>query len=121
VDARRFDPAASIAEAFLARYPENRLAREMRGSLLFRRGDAAEALAEHERLREEYAELSKTPNRLPLGYYRAVGNLARIRASRGDAREAEVLRVEWRRGLRGPAGPWLPAGLKADLAGPDGT
>jgi hypothetical protein len=84
---------------------------------LFRSGNPSGALAEYEKLREEYSELAKaSPDRLPLGYYRAVGNLARIRAALGDRREAEALRSEWNRGLGEAAGPWLPAGLKDELS-----
>lgn len=112
VDAKRFDSAAAITESFLTRYPDNRLARELRGSLCLRSGNPAGARAEYEKLREEYAELAKAPGRLPLGYYRAVGNLLRAQTALGNRREAEALRKEWNRGLEGASGAWLPAGLK---------
>jgi hypothetical protein len=115
MDARRFDSAAGVTESFLTRYPDNRLARELRGVLLFRRGSLAEARGEHEKLRGEYAELAKAPSRIPLGYYRAVGNLVRVHAALGDKQGAEALRAEWNRGFEGPAGPWLPSVLKDEI------
>ncbi len=116
VDAGRFDSAAAITEGFLHRYPGNRLARELRGSLAFRAGDPAASRAEYEKLREEYARIAKGPGRLPLGYYRSVGNLARARVAVGDRQGAANLRAEWNRGLAGASGAWLPSGLKAEVA-----
>lgn len=116
VDAGSLDSAAAIIDAFLGRYPENRMGRELRGSLAFRAGDPAASRAEYEKLREEYARVAREPGLLPLGYYRAVGNLARARAAAGDLEEAAALRAEWNRGLAGPSGPWLPSGLRAELA-----
>ncbi|HEX2612464.1 MAG TPA: hypothetical protein VHO02_02575 [Fibrobacteria bacterium] len=116
MDAKRFDSAAGVMGDFLSHYPDNRLARELRGVLLYRRGSLVEARGEHEKLREEYAELAKAPGRIPLGYYRAVGNLTRIRAALGDKQGATALRAEWNRGLEGPAGPWLPSVLKDDIS-----
>jgi hypothetical protein len=116
VDVKRFDEASAITEDFLTRYPGNRLARELRGSLAFRRGNPSESRAEYEKLREEYAEQAKAPGRIPLGYFRAVGNILRAQSAAGNRREVEALRKEWKRGLAGPAGPWLPAGLKEELS-----
>ena len=107
--------ALRIADAFLERYPGNRMGREMRGSALYRAGRFQEARAEYENLREEYQGLRKYPGRVPLGYYRAVGNLARIYAALGMRPEAEARLAEWNRAGRSAVGPWLPASLKEDL------
>jgi tetratricopeptide (TPR) repeat protein len=117
VDKGRIEPALRIADGFLERYPGNRLAREMRGSALYRGKRFAEARAEYEALREEYQWIRKSPERLPLGYYRAVGNLARIYAALGMRPEAEARLAEWNRAGPSGAGPWLPASLREDLAG----
>ena len=111
------EAALRIPEAFLGRYPGNRLAREMRGSALYRAGRFTEARAEYENLRGEYwvvgpGNAKAFPERLPLGYYRAVGNLLRAQTALGNRRESEALRKEWNRGLAGPSGAWLPTGLK---------
>ncbi len=116
VDKGRIEPALRIAEAFLERYPGNRLAREMHGSALYRGKRLMEARAEYENLREEYRGLKKAPERLPLGYYRAVGNLARIYAALGRGPEAEARLAEWNRAGRSGVVPWLPVSLKEDLA-----
>jgi hypothetical protein len=116
VEAQRFDSASAITEGFLTRYPDNRLARELRGSLAFRNGNPTGARQEYEKLREDYAELAKAPNRIPLGYYRATGNLVRIHAALGNRRETGTMRAEWNRGLTGSAGPWLPSSLKDDVS-----
>ena len=115
-DKGRIDQALRIINAFLERYPDNRMAREMRGSALYRGKRFAEARTEYENLREEYMGLKKSPDRLPLGYYRAVGNLARIYAALGLRPEAEARLAEWNRAGRSGVAPWLPASLKDDLA-----
>jgi hypothetical protein len=117
VENGRLSPALRITEGFLERYPDHRLARELRGSALYRAGRHAEARAVFEKLREDYSGLKRTPERLPLGYYRAVGNLARVYQALGLRAEAEARRGEWNRASRSGAGPWLPASLKKDLAG----
>lgn len=116
VDHRRFGPAQSITAEFLARYPENRLMRQMRADAFFQAGKLAEARDAYERLRGEYAALPPAPGNLPLGYFRSVGNLARIQAARGDRRETEARVAEWNRAERLGLMPWLPAVLKRDVA-----
>jgi tetratricopeptide (TPR) repeat protein len=115
-DQKRFDAAQAVTRNFLETYPDNRLAREMRADGLYHAGRFAGARTEQEKLREEYALLAKTPGRLPLGYFRAVGNLARIHDALGQRREAEARLAEWRQAGRTGAAPWLPPSLKRDLA-----
>ena len=55
IDRKEIDSALHIADDFLRRYPRNRLARQMRGSALFRGGRLPDARREYEALlrREE--------------------------------------------------------------------
>lgn len=112
VRAENLGAALRIADAFLERYPGNRMGREMRGSVLYWAGRLQEAREEYENLREDYRKLRKP---LPLGYYRATGNLARVYAALGMRAEAEARMAEWHRAERSGTGPWLPASLKEDL------
>jgi hypothetical protein len=116
IDHKRFGAANAIAADFLGRYPGNRLMREMRGAALYYEGNFAGARAEYDALREEYALIGRIPGRLPLGYYRATGNLARIHNALGNRREAEARLAEWNRAGSSAAAPWLPGILKRDLA-----
>jgi predicted Zn-dependent protease len=116
IDEGRFASAEAIVSDFLARYPENRLARQMRGVGLYRSGRLEEARTAYSALKAEYAALPVAPGTLPLGYYRAVGNLARIRAAQGDRAEAEALRADWRKAEKAGLMPWLPSVLRRDLA-----
>jgi hypothetical protein len=115
VRAENLGAALRIADAFLERYPGNRMGREMRGSVLYWAGRFQEAREEYENLREDYRKLRKSPERLPLGYYRATGNLARVYAALGMRAEADARLAEWNRAERSGTGPWLPASLKEDL------
>ena len=112
-----YKAALKIAEGMIERYPGNRLAREMRGSILYRSGRLMESRVEYEALREEYRALPKSPERLPLGYYREVGNLARVYLALGLRPEARASLGEWRRSGTAGVWPWLPASLKKDLDG----
>lgn len=116
VDGKRLGPALEIAESFVKRHPGNRLGREMRADGYYRQRRFAEARAEYEDLLREYAALRKGPDRLPLGYYRAVGNLARIYDALGMRKESAARLAEWNRARRGAAEPWLPGSLKRELA-----
>jgi tetratricopeptide (TPR) repeat protein len=109
--------ALRIVEGFLERYPDNRLAREMRATVFFRLRRFAEARTEYESLHEEYLGLKK-PGRLPLGVARSAGNLARVLAATGERSEAEARRAEWNRAVNSGLGPWLPASLQKDLEAP---
>lgn len=116
MDARRYGAAQAIAADFLDRFPENRLMRQMRGDLWFRSGKPAEARAAYEKLRDEYAALPAGAGRLPLGYYRCVGNLARIEAAAGNRAAAAARLAEWNRAESLGLMPWLPPVLRRDLA-----
>jgi hypothetical protein len=111
----QLEPAMEIASGLSARAPGNRLVREMRGDAYFRSRRFAEARQEYEALLREYDQVRDGPDRIPLGYFRVVGNLARIYNALGMHREAAAKRAEWNRaGLPG-VGPWLPPRLKRDL------
>ncbi len=118
VDRKELDPALEISDEFLRRYPHNRMARQMRGSALFHQGRFSEARIVYEDLLSEYARLRDAlpPNCLPVGYYCAVGNLARIYSGLGMKPEASARLAEWRKALDSGLSTWLPASLKKDLA-----
>lgn len=116
VDHGRFSEAERIAADFLERYPANRLVRDMRAAARFRAGRHAEARAEYEALKAEYAALPRAPTALPLGYYRAVGNLARLHAATGDRPAADSLLAEWRRAEHAGLMPWMPPALRRGLS-----
>lgn len=117
VDRREIDSALHIADDFLRRYPRNRLARQMRGSALFRGGQLAEAKKEYEALLLEYRALkdSLPSGYLPLGYYCSVANLARIDAGLGLQTETRALMTEWQKARNSRLDPWFPTSLKKDL------
>lgn len=117
VDEGRFSDAEHIAAAFLARYPGNRLVRDMRAAARYRAGRLPEARAAYESLLAEYAAQPRAAAVLPLGYYRAVGNLARLHAARGDRPATDSLVAEWRRAEKAGLAPWLPPQLRRELAG----
>lgn len=116
LDQGRFSAADAIVGEFLGRYPENRLARQMRAVARYRSGRAAEAREDFEALKAEYAARPRAAGELPLGYYRCVGNLARLHAARGDRRATGEALAEWRRAEEAGLMPWLPPALKRDLA-----
>lgn len=119
LDAERPEAGRVLVEDFLGRYPNHRLGREMRAAALFRAGRLEEARAEHENLRKEYAARDGDPDCpacLPLGYYRAVGNLARIYAALGLPGKADARLGEWNRAAAAGLAPWLPGSLSRDLA-----
>lgn len=118
VDNGRFAAADDILTDFLGRSPENRMARQMRAVARYRAGRLDEARAEFEALKAEYAALdAKRPaGTLPLGYYRSVGNLARLHAARGDRRATDEALAEWRRAEAAGLMPWMPSALRRDLA-----
>jgi tetratricopeptide (TPR) repeat protein len=116
VDHGEADSALRIPDEFLKRYPRNRLARQMRGSGLFRAGKLSEARLIYEELLQEYALLNlSTSKNLPLGYYKAAGNLARIYSGLGLKHEASAKLALWQKALDSGLSPWLPATLKRDL------
>jgi predicted Zn-dependent protease len=125
VDNGRYAAAEAITADFLRRYPGNRLARQMRGAVLYRAGRYEEARELQETLKTEfaaaYAGYPKSAGLLPLGYYRAVGNLARVSKAEqakgmGRGRDLTTLMAEWRKAEKAGLMPWLPPVLKRDLS-----
>jgi hypothetical protein len=117
IDHRHYVAARDLAEDFQNRHPDNRLARQMRADGLYHGGDLAAARLEYEKLREEYAAFPKAVGRLPLGYFRATGNLARIHAALEERHDMQSRLADWKRAERLGLMPWLPRGLARDLAG----
>ena len=116
LDRGEMDSALKISDEFLGRYPRNRLARQMRGSALFHAGRFSEARNIYEQVSGEYAVVRDSlPFNIPLGYFKAVGNLARIYAQLGMQAEAAARLSEWKKALDSGISPWLPASLKRDL------
>jgi hypothetical protein len=116
IDQGQFAAAEAVSSEYLTRFPQNRLARQMHASGLYRWGRLEEAYRITLDLKSEYSKLPRDPGTLPLGYYRAVGNLARLAAARGMDREAEALKVEWMKAEKAGLTPWLPSVLRRDLA-----
>ncbi len=116
-DRGEFDAALRSLAGFLTRYPHNRVVRQMRADVWYRAGRWAEAQDEYQNLLREYARLrdSLPKTCLPLGYYCAAGNLARIDAAMGQKASAAHYWREWRRADSLGLGPWLPASLKRAL------
>jgi hypothetical protein len=116
LDQSRYAAAEEIADDLLLRYPGNRLVRQMRGAALYRGGKLEAAQDVFESLKVEYAALPASPVQLPLGYYRNVGNLARVKRAAGDEAGTVVLIGEWRRAEQAGLMPWLPQVLRRELA-----
>ncbi len=117
VDRNEIDSALKITDGFLLRYPHNRLARQMRGSALFRGGRLPEARSVYEELLREYEVLkdSLPPGNLPIGYYCSVANLARIYSGLGLSSQAKIKLEEWQKARNSSLESWLPSSLKKDL------
>ena len=116
-DRGEMDSALTITDGFLLRYPENRLARQMRGDALFRMGRLSEARSAYETLLREYASLQDSCRScLPIGFACATGNLARIYAGLGLKPLADEYLRKWKSLEAGKVGPWLPGSLKRDLS-----
>jgi hypothetical protein len=123
-DTGRYAEGLPRVRGFLARYPGNRVWRQMLADFHFRgasdgAGSLDSALALHLGLAAEYQSLSAVyppPAYLPLGYLCSVGNLAKIYAAQGkrDLLEGQLRIWEEPRyqGLR----PWLPASLVREVA-----
>ncbi len=116
-DRNEIDSALIIADGFLARYPKNRLARQMRGDALYRGARLAEARAVYDELFREYAALrdSLPPSCIPLGYYCGAGKLACIYAGLGMRVQAAEYSARWRKADSLGFSPWLPASLRREL------
>jgi len=118
VDHEEIDSALKISNDFLQRYPHNRMARQMQGSALYHAGKLSEARGIYEELLREYGGLrdSLPPDYLPVGYYCAWGNLARIYSKLDLKPQEAICLVEWRKALDYGLSPWLPSSLKRELA-----
>jgi hypothetical protein len=123
-DTGRYREGMLPIRGFLARYPGNRVWRQMLADFQFRgapagTGSLDSALALHLALAAEYQTLSATcppPACLPLGYLCSIGNLAKIYAAR---KQPELLQREldiWASPRYAMAKPWLPASLVKEVA-----
>jgi hypothetical protein len=122
-DTGRYGEGMPAIRAFLARYPGNRVWRQMLADFHFRgaasgTGSLDSALSLHLALAAEYQSLATAdpkPGRLPLGYLCSVGNLAKIHAA---LKQPERLREElgiWDSPRYAALRPWLPASLVREV------
>lgn len=122
-DTGRYRDGMPAIRGFLARYPGNRVWRQMLADFHFRgaasgAGSLDSALSLHLALAGEYRSLADAEpetGRLPLGYLCSVGNLAKIHAAR---KEPEALRREldiWDAPRYHALKPWLPASLVREV------
>jgi hypothetical protein len=122
-DTGRYRDGMPAIRAFLARYPGNRVWRQMLADFHFRgapseAGSLDSALILHHALADEYQSLGSADSlahRLPLGYLCSIGNLAKIHAARG---ETEALRRQlriWDEPRYAASKPWLPASLVREV------
>ena len=117
-DREKFATGLGLIEAFLKRYPENRLYRQIQADFYFRKGDVALARSLHEELRREYTELGKaypSPPYLPIGYLSSVGNLAKIYASQKQPELMEGQLKVWQAPEFRSLMDWLPSSLKREV------
>lgn len=117
-DAARYDQGLVPVRSFLARYPRNRVYRQILADFRYRQGDLASARRLHESLLAEYDSLARqkvSPARLPLGYLSSIGNLAKLDASQKRpellARHLAIWRSPEYQGMMG----WLPASLVKEV------
>jgi tetratricopeptide (TPR) repeat protein len=108
--------ALRISDGFLARYPQNRLARQMRGDALLRKGKPEEARQVYEALLAEYSGMAPSASTVPLGYFCAIGNLARIYSTLGLKTGLAGKMEEWKKVEKLGLSPWLPPSLKKEVA-----
>jgi len=117
-DRGKYNAGLAIIDAFLARYPQNRLYRQIQADFRFRMGDVEAARKIHEALEREYLGLHQAypaPGYLPIGYLSSVGNLAKIYASQ---KQPELLRKQlaiWQTPESQSVMDWLPASLKQEV------
>jgi hypothetical protein len=122
-DTGRYRDGIPRIREFLARYPGNRVWRQMLADFHFRgapsgAGSLDSALSLHLALAAEYEDLTVTRSRpgcLPLGYLCSVGNLAKIYAAR---KQYEFLRKQleiWDSSRYASVRPWLPASLVREV------
>lgn len=122
-DSGRYASGLPAIRGFLARYPGNRVWRQMLADFHFRgsrtgEGDLDSALALHLALSSEYQSLASTyppPAYLPLGYLCSVGNLAKIYAAQGKRDLLERQLGIWYSPRYSGLGNWLPASLVREV------
>jgi len=122
-DSGRYDLGLPAIRGFLARYPGNRLWRQMLADFEFRGsrsggGNLDSALALHLALSAEYqalASVSPPPADLPLGYLCSVGNLAKIYAAQGKRELLQQQLGIWYSPRYAGVGDWLPASLVREV------
>ncbi len=117
-DTGRLDSGLNLIDAFLTRYPKNRLYRQIKADFLFRKGDLSTARVLQEALQQEYAaiRISKSSQKcVPTGYLSSVGNLAKIYAKQNEqkllARQMEL----WHSNAFHSTLYWLPSSLKKEV------
>ncbi|HKP94453.1 MAG TPA: hypothetical protein VJ385_01730 [Fibrobacteria bacterium] len=118
-DAARYEEGLRPIQAFLARYPGNRVYRQMLADFRYRQGDLDSARRIHEILLSEYEDLGKNcPARtcLPLGYLSSVGNLAKLDASQKRPDSLERHLAIWHSPGYGDIMKWLPASLVREVS-----
>jgi hypothetical protein len=125
-DDGRYDEGLARIDAFLARYPANRLGRQMQADFHFRKKDFARTGEIQESLKAEYARLesalppgapgsaSRSPT-LPLGYLSAVGNLAKVYDALNQPDLKQKNLSEWSTPEYRKVLPWLPASLRREV------
>lgn len=124
-DSGRYAEGMPAIRGFLARYPGNRVWRQMLADFHFRgaksgAGDLDSALALHLALASEYQSLASAyppPAYLPLGYLCSVGNLAKIYAAQGKRDLLERQLEIWYAPRYAGLSPWLPASLVREVDG----
>lgn len=123
-DAGRYPEGLAPIRGFLARYPGNRVWRQMLADFHFRgapsgAGSLDTALALHLALADEYRKLAAAyppPAYLPLGYLCSVGNLAKIYAARKQADSVERELGIWYAPAYAGLDRWLPASLVREVS-----
>ncbi|MDB5103429.1 MAG: hypothetical protein JWP91_1118 [Fibrobacteres bacterium] len=117
-DLGRYDRGSGPITGFLARYPRNRLYRQMQADFRYRRGDLDSARRIHEDLVLEYRGLARIyphPPYLPLGYLSSVGNLAKINAAQNRREALQSQLAIWHSPEYGGMMKWLPGSLRREV------
>ncbi len=118
-DAARYDDGLVLINAFLSRYPANRLYRQVKADFLFRKKVYADAESLQLTLATEYAPLRQGQigdKCLPIGYLSAVGNLAKIAAAQGDQNRLSKQLAIWEAPVFKPVQPWLAPSLRREVS-----
>ena len=89
--------------------------RAQRRAQQYRGKKPEEARRIYESLLAEYARLPSQAPATPLGYYCAVGNLARIYSALGLKAETKAKLEEWKKAEKMGLAPWLPPSLKKEV------